>query len=236
MKNTAALALGVLLLTGASAMAAEPQGRAPDDAPMVPHPAAARPVQPKYQFLFNAPTPWTATYRWRYNHQGAPDTLANNRAGIVTALQSMLARWTSVCGIDVRYEGETTIAPNQRIFHPVFGEQPDGESVVGWGDPGQAAALTYSWAAGGVEMFDADVVINPAQVRSIGVVQTAMAHEWGHAIGLGHSDVSGAVMSGPPDTAYTGLSVLASDDIRGCRCRISCCRNGNRTAIAIHVI
>ncbi len=43
-------------------------------------------------------------------------------------------------------------------------------------------------------------------------------HEWGHALGLGHSNLDGQVMSGTPDSQYNSLTDLQPDDIRGCRC------------------
>lgn len=43
-------------------------------------------------------------------------------------------------------------------------------------------------------------------------------HEWGHQIGVGHSDQNGAVMSGPDYSNYNNLVTLTDDDKRGCRC------------------
>ena len=45
-----------------------------------------------------------------------------------------------------------------------------------------------------------------------------MTHEWGHAIGLAHSNTESAIMAGPPYTSYNSLNVPQPDDIRGCRC------------------
>src|SRR5438876_12272647 len=35
---------------------------------------------------------------------------------------------------------------------------------------------------------------------------------------LGHSPASDTLMSGPPDSGYTGGTVLTPDDVQGCRC------------------
>src|SRR5262249_16505311 len=55
-------------------------------------------------------------------------------------------------------------------------------------------------------------------VTTVDQMTRALSHEWGHAIGLGHSNVEGALMSGPPDSMYTIGADLTADDVHGCRC------------------
>jgi hypothetical protein len=55
-------------------------------------------------------------------------------------------------------------------------------------------------------------------VASLADLDRAATHEFGHAIGLNHSNVESAVMAGPPLTSYNFLVSPQADDIRGCRC------------------
>src|SRR5581483_365877 len=100
---------------------------------------------------------------------------------------------------------------------------PDYASVVGWGTlDAQYSAWTYDWwatnGAGGRDLVDADVLLNVATVTTLSDLDRAATHEWGHAIGLNHSNVQAAIMAGPPLTAYNGLVNPQPDDVRGCRC------------------
>ena len=180
---------------------------------------AAKPV-PKYQFMFGQPARWPGPVRWRYNHSKAPPPFDADPGGTLTQVRAALESWTQVCGITYVYEGETSIAPNARTNHPQFGEQPDDINVVGWGTlDGSVAGLAWVWYdAETRELTDGDIVLSIDLVQSQASMQRTGSHEWGHAIGLAHSNVSGALMSGPPDTQYNSLSTVQTDDIRGCRC------------------
>ena len=80
--------------------------------------------------------------------------------------------------------------------------------------------LTYSWyAIAGTQrvLIDADVTLS-VTVTSIGDLDRLITHEWGHALGLTHSNLEQAVMAGPPMTNYSPLVTPQADDVRGCRC------------------
>jgi hypothetical protein len=178
---------------------------------------------PKYRFLFGEPAKWQQPLRWRYNHSAAPAALAGDKTAVLREVQATLDQWTGVCGIRHVYDGETATPPNRRFSDPTLGEQPDGENVVGWGSlPGGTAGLTYAWYRtqpdGSRAFIDADIILSPVFATSAAQIIRSMSHEWGHALGLAHSEAFDALMSGPPETAYNMLVSPADDDIRGCRC------------------
>jgi hypothetical protein len=87
-----------------------------------------------------------------------------------------------------------------------------------------AATLTgyYISQAGDDRIYDADVYTNTSQPlyssREAGCsgeydIDGIMAHEVGHVIGIGHSNVSGATMYPSVSACNTGNRTLASDDI-----------------------
>ncbi len=87
-----------------------------------------------------------------------------------------------------------------------------------------AATLTgyYVSQAGDDRIYDADVYTNTSQPlyssREAGCsgeydIDGIMAHEVGHVIGIGHSNVAGATMYPSVSACNTGNRTLASDDI-----------------------
>jgi hypothetical protein len=66
---------------------------------------------------------------------------------------------------------------------------------------------------------DADILLdNTGRIANGNLLDMIALHEVGHMLGLGHSEILTAIMSGPPDAPYSGLSALQPDDVRGCRC------------------
>ena len=144
------------------------------------------------------------------------------KTSVIGDLQAATAKWTNVCGVAYNYLGETSVVPGASAG----GNQYDELNVVGWGfarprgDSGQTS--TY----GGTFLLDSDVTLNPSNVTGDSTLNYTSVHEFGHALGLAHSNVEAQVMSGPagsgnpgvPATTYTGLATLQADDIQGCMC------------------
>ena len=90
---------------------------------------------------------------------------------------------------------------------------------------GSAIATTYWWSSGG-RIIDADIVFWDAAFRffsgSAGCsggfyIEDIAAHEFGHALGLGHSTTTGATMYPSVSSCSAGNRTLDADDIAGVR-------------------
>ncbi|MEO8753255.1 MAG: choice-of-anchor D domain-containing protein [Casimicrobiaceae bacterium] len=177
---------------------------------------------PKFQMEFSPAAKWDAPVRWKYNHANAPQALAADKAAVIAQLQASFDKWTSQCAVKHQYDGETNTAPNTLINDPAHGGQPDTVSVVGWGPlDSSLGAWTYAWYANaGTQrvLIDADVTLSMTTVNSLADLDRLMTHEWGHGLGLTHSNLETAVMAGPPLTPYSPLVTPQADDVRGCRC------------------
>jgi Matrixin len=88
---------------------------------------------------------------------------------------------------------------------------------------GSAIATTYWWSSGS-RIIDADIVFWDAGFRffsgTLGCsggfyIEDIAAHEFGHALGLGHSTVTGATMYPSVSSCNEGNRTLDADDIAG---------------------
>ena len=182
----------------------------------VPHPGKKT---AQFEFMYTSPATWPGAMHWRYNHANAPSQWSSNRAAAIQLISEAAAKWTAACGVAFVYDGETTTAP----YSTLANGEVDRINVVGWkeldGGMYEATYWTFdSIGAGRFAIIDSDTVLSPLFVGSTEQLVRTMAHEWGHAIGLGHSNVSDTLMSGPPDTNYTNVADLTADDVHGCRC------------------
>ncbi len=90
---------------------------------------------------------------------------------------------------------------------------------------GSAIATAYWWSSGS-RIIDADIVFWDAAFRFFAgssgcaggfYIEDIAAHEFGHALGLGHSTSSAATMYPSAASCDTGLRALDGDDIAGVR-------------------
>jgi len=169
--------------------------------------------QPAY-VLGSASQAWSGRQiNWYYNPANQPANLVTDQ--VVNGLKVAAARWSGMCNITFNYQGLTAVQP---VLNGTS-SQVDGVNVVGWGylQGNQAAysALTQTWWAGS-SLMDADVVMNLSQSWGTTEVEAIMTHEWGHAIGLAHSDVAESVMYATPYHTAAYMRTLRGDDANGC--------------------
>jgi matrixin len=176
-------------------------------------PASPRRV-PEFQFSFGTPARWSGKLvNWQYNRRGAPGPFSTDPAATAQKIIAASSKWSAVCGVRFTYGGETASPPNN-----VIGGQPDRVNVVGWESlPQGTAGVTNSWNTL-QSLVDADMSLNSDYLVSAGELDRTATHEWGHMLGLGHSNLSDALLSGPPDSSYNNRTELTLDDVRGCRC------------------
>ncbi len=217
-----AVAAGLIVLLASTGPArAQVGGDVPDYAlsPVPGAPAAQKSAAvSKFKYMFGAPARWPGVMRWRYNHANAPAAFSNAKDAVIQQIVAESAKWTAVCGVQIAYDGETTAVPKT-----LAAGGPDGISVIGWQKPDMGiSGATYAWyetnGSSGLTLVDADMMLDPAYVTTTAQLTSTVSHEWGHAIGLAHSNLERTLMSGPPDSAYTNYTGLAPDDVHGCRC------------------
>lgn len=177
----------------------------------------------KFRFLYDPLAAWPDTMLWSYNASGAPAAFSN-ASTVTSAMQQAISTWTSVCNIHAAYGGPTSVAPENTVADAENGPQPDLVNVLGWkATPSGIAGYTVGYPGftegGGLSpIVDADVVIDPAKVTTGDFLSRLLLHEFGHVLGINHSQLNATLMSGPPWSDYNALGTLTQDDIRACRC------------------
>ena len=182
-------------------------------------------VQPEFQFSFGKPARWPGkVLHWHYNQASAPIAPSPfaDAGTAVAAMSAAAAKWSAVCGIQFVYDGPTAVPP-----YNGSDPAPDSFNVIGWREltPG-TLGITYTWNASPPNqqvLVDADILFTPSRFSAPPPSANAQmdrtaTHEWGHAIGIGHSNISDTLMSGLPDSPYSSVADPQPDDIRACRC------------------
>jgi hypothetical protein len=155
--------------------------------------------------------PGPVLYRVNTTNLDLPD------AAIPPALAVGADAWTAQtnASFHFQYAGTSTVTTNTN----------DGVNVVMFrnASSGSAIATTYWWSSGS-RIIDADIVFWDGGFRfftgSTGCsngfyIEDIAAHEFGHALGLGHSTVAGATMYPSVSSCSTGNRTLDADDIAG---------------------
>jgi hypothetical protein len=177
----------------------------------------------KFRFLFDPIAAWPATVLWNYNASGAP-ALFSNASTVTSQMQQVIATWTSVCNIHAAYAGPTSFAPENTVGDGENGPQPDLVNVLGWkSTPAGISGYTvgypgFSDGGGFAPIVDADIVIDPVKVTTSDFFSRLLLHEFGHLLGINHSQLNGTLMSGPPYSDYNAVGTLTLDDARACQC------------------
>jgi len=150
--------------------------------------------------------------RWAYNDSARSFLISSSADDTLNRIQSAMNKWSAVCGVRFSYLGPTQLWPG-------YGQ--GGVNVFGWeflsGTDNGVTRLRLDPPTGAI--LQADVAMN---LNFNPVFDVMLLHEVGHMLGLRHSNVEGAVMSGPnspplTSTSYTQLLQLQADDIAGCR-------------------
>ncbi len=178
-------------------------------------------------YVFGTPHRWNGTVPWSYNDTGRNASL--DPAEVVARITGAARQWTDACAVTIQRGADTDVAPQS-----MDGAVPSpGIDVIGWGDLAQgpagdpsAAAITWTYSAADDGLSGFDMTLSAAGVETYDQLTRVVLHEWGHAIGLAHSNVPGTVMAGPasianpgvPPTGYTSLTALTDDDRHGCLC------------------
>ncbi len=93
---------------------------------------------------------------------------------------------------------------------------------------GNAIATTYSWWDNNGDLLDSDIVFWDASFTFFSgtsgcggtngaYIEDIATHEFGHALGLGHSDIAGATMFPSYPLCSQQFRTLAQDDLNGVR-------------------
>ena len=195
---------GVLLLAMLSAMPATRaslpfvESNTPGASPSAPDP------QPNFVAIPGINAGWASgVVRWYYNPAGEPATLRGQVEGLIDAAN---AEWSSHCDVHFVYQGLSTAVP--RMF--------DGQTVIGWNASQSYSGITFPQTSAG-RVVEAGIEMNPNMTNDPEFASQVLVHEIGHLLGLAHSDVQGAVMSGPPSSSYSYATHLSEDDIAGCQ-------------------
>jgi hypothetical protein len=160
-----------------------------------------------YTYLTGSPVKWPAgPIKWWYNPSGQPTFISTTDA--VNTLIAATQKWSAVCGVTFSYQGLTTNTVNTGGCN--------GSTVVGWGIlSGSVVGYTHACFNSSNVFNEFDMMLDneqPLQINSLSMLQMTSVHEFGHAFGMGHTNVSPAVMT-PSLTTATPVA----DDIAGCQ-------------------
>lgn len=150
---------------------------------------------------------------WYYNPANQP--LQLRTADVLATIQIAASRWAQMCNLTFNYLGTSTASRN---FQDAT---VDRINVIGWGSfpfsLRDAAGITYwNYSRSTLAIVDADIFLNTQETWTLRDVDAVMTHEFGHMIGLDHSNVKTAIMSADPYNSFEYQRTLRGDDVAGC--------------------
>jgi len=146
--------------------------------------------------------------KWWYNPANQPFKTAE----VLQALNEAISSWEVTGRVDYIYMGETTQA---------LSNSSDSKFIVGWLDEttftkrfGSYAGYTNIWW-NGTYVYDAEMSFNAGswQNGTISDFVGLATHEFGHTLGIGHSDVFESIMYARPYHTYQYQKTLRDDDL-----------------------
>lgn len=148
---------------------------------------------------------------WYYNPAHQPSNLRTD--DVLTTIKIAASRWAQMCNITFNYMGLSNASRNFQ------GSAVDNVNVIGWDlfplVDTYSSGITY-WNYRSTAMVDADIFLNTYWTWSLSDVDSVVTHEFGHFIGLQHSDKSESIMFANPYHNYAYQRTLRGDDINGC--------------------